>query len=269
MRTANLDGTATDRSGLSPEAVAHAAAQPRHQAHHGARSEPGEVIDNRLIARLPREERTQLLDLCEMVTVLPGEVLCETGAPFTQVYFPLDCVISLLTQVEDHLSLETGMVGDEGMLGAQLALGVSVAPLTARVIGAGLAWRLPAAALRRELQRNRSLQTVLFRYLYVLSSQLATGAACLRFHQISPRLARRLLMNQDRAHSDRFQVTHEFLADMLGVRRVGITTAASAMQRQGLIEYRRGKLTVRDRAGLQAAACSCYAADRHIYDLFL
>jgi len=157
------------------------------------------------------------------------------------------------------------MVGREGMLGAQLVLGVATAPLHALVQGPGEAWRITTADFQRELARSSALQRGLNRYIYVLMSQLAASAACQRFHLIGPRLARWLLMSQDRAHGDSFRVTHEVLALMLGVRRVGITTAASDLQRNGLIEYHRGDLTVLDRGGLEAMACGCYAADRQAY----
>ena len=159
------------------------------------------------------------------------------------------------------------MVGREGMLGAQLVLGVSAMPLHALVQGAGTARRIAAARVSsRAFRAARRCELSLNRYLYVLMAQLATSAACTRFHNVGPRLARWLLMTQDRAHSDSFHLTHEFLAHMLGVRRVGITGAASDLQRHGLIRYRRGDITVLDRAGLEAAACSCYAADRCAYD---
>lgn len=161
------------------------------------------------------------------------------------------------------------MVGREGMLGAQLALGVSSIPLHALVQGAGTAWRIAAAPFRHALSDSKALQLSLNRYVYVLMAQLATSAACTRFHRVEPRLARWLLMTQDRAHSDSFHLTHELLAHMLGVRRVGITGAACDLQRLGLIRYRRGAITVLDRAGLEAAACSCYAADRRAYDATL
>jgi CRP-like cAMP-binding protein len=151
----------------------------------------------------------------------------------------------------------------------QLALGVPTTPLHALVQGSGAAWRVGAKAFRQQLAHSPALQRGIHRYLYVLMSQLATSAACLRFHQIGPRLARWLLMSQDRAHADHFRVTQEFLAYMLGVRRVGITMAAGVLQRGGLIGYHRGDFTVLDRPGLEAAACGCYAADRKTYTAML
>jgi CRP-like cAMP-binding protein len=226
--------------------------------------------ENRLIALLPRPDRASLLAACESVQLELGTVLCKPGETTRHVYFPGDSVISLLTAVvEGEPGLEVGMVGREGMLGAHLALGVSAIPLHALVQGAGAAWRVAAAPFRRELSNSRALRMSLHRYVYVLMAQLATSAACTRFHNVEPRLARWLLMTQDRVRSDNFHLTHEFLAHMLGVRRVGITGAASALQRQGLIRYRRGDINVLDRMGLEAAACSCYAADRRAYDATL
>jgi CRP-like cAMP-binding protein len=224
---------------------------------------------NRLIAQLPRRDRVSLLAACEPVPLELGSVLCEPGKPTRHVYFPDEGFISLVTAIEGEPALEVGMVGREGMLGAQLVLGVGAAPLYALVQGAGTAQRMQAAPFRRELVRSQALQRMLNRYLYVLMAQLATAAGCTRFHGVEPRLARWLLMSQDRAHSDRFHLTHEFLAYMLGVRRVGITGAASDLQRRGLVHYRRGDITVLDRAGLEAAACSCYAADRDGYKRML
>ena len=224
------------------------------------------AAQNHLIELLPRKERTRLLALCEPVQLVLSEVLCEPAEPTRHVYFPIDSFISLLTMVDDKTGgLEVGMVGREGMMGVQLALGVITSPLRALVQGPGAAWRIGTVAFCAELERSVPLQRGLNRYLYVLMSQLAASAACLRYHLIGPRLARWLLMTQDRAHAERFHVTHEFLASMLGVRRVGVTMAAGALERRGLIEYRRGDLHVLDRAGLEAAACSCYAGDQRAY----
>lgn len=221
--------------------------------------------ENHLIELLPARDRRRLLSVAEPVMLVLGEVLCERGAPTRHVYFPVDGFISLVTAVEGHPSLEVGMVGREGVLGAPLVLGVAAAPWRSLVQGQGSAWRIGVGPFRRELAASTALQQRLHEYLFVLMAQLATSAACVRFHEIGPRLARWLLMTQDRAHADRFAVTHEFLACMLGVRRVGITLAAGGLQRRGLIEYHRGRVSVLDRAGLEAAACGCYAADRQGY----
>ncbi len=157
------------------------------------------------------------------------------------------------------------MIGSEGMLGAHFALGMTMSPLHALVQGAGFAWKASAGALQRELRGSAPLRREMGRYLYVMMGQLAHSAGCLRFHLVGPRLARWLLMSQDRSGSNTFRVTHEFLAYMLGVRRVGVTTAAGALQDHELISYRRGEVTVLDRRGLEAAACGCYAADRRTY----
>ena len=223
------------------------------------------AVENHLIELLPQRDRARLLAICEPVELQLAEVLCEPGQSTRHVYFPTRGFISLVTLLDGSLGLEVGMVGREGMVGAQLALGVATVPLRAVVQGAGAAWRIGSVAFRRELARSPALQRTLQRYVYVLMAQLAESAVCLRYHLIGPRLARWLLMSQDRAHAKQFHVTHEFLAYMLGVRRVGITTAAAGLQRSGLIEYRRGEVTVLDRPGLEAAACGCYAADRRSY----
>jgi CRP-like cAMP-binding protein len=221
--------------------------------------------ENHLIERLPRAERVRLRSVCEPVQLQLSEVLCDAGTPTALVYFPTEGFISLVAQLDGNRGLEVGMVGREGMLGAHLAQAVVTQPLHALVAGGGAAWRVGRADFMGVLSASPALQKHLQRYLYVLMAQLATAAACLRFHLIEPRLARWLLMSQDGAHADRFQVTHAFLATMLGVRREGITAAAGALQRQGLIAYHRGDLTVVNRAGLEAVACACYAEQRRIY----
>jgi CRP-like cAMP-binding protein len=222
-------------------------------------------VDNHLIALLPRKDRTRLLKLCEPVELVLTEVLSDPGQATRHVYFPTHGFISLIAVVKGSPGVEVGMVGREGMLGVQVALGVTAAPLHALVQGAGTAWRIGTKAFKSELAGSPALQRSMNRYLYVLMAQLAESTACARFHQIGPRLARWLLMSQDRSQASSFDVTQEFLAYMLGVRRVGITTAAGALQRDGLIEYSRGRLTVLNRKGLEAAACGCYAADRKAY----
>jgi CRP-like cAMP-binding protein len=227
------------------------------------------VSQNHLIELLPRQDKARLLALCEPVQLVHSEVLCEPGDNTDHVYFPTDGFISLLTVAPGSPALEVGMVGREGMVGVQLVLGVAASPVRMLVQGSGAAWRIDSKAFRAELNAGSALRKCLDLYLYVLMAQLATSAACLRFHQIGPRLARWLLMTQDRAHADHFQITQEFLASMLGVRRGGVTVAASALQSEGLIAYSRGQLTVLDRKALERAACSCYAIDRQTYDRLL
>jgi CRP-like cAMP-binding protein len=223
------------------------------------------AAENHLIELLPGKDRRHLLSLCELVDLKLSEVLSESGKPTRHVYFPLSATISLVTPIDGKPVLEVGMVGREGMVGAQLVLGVTTTPMHTVVQGSGKVWRVAASPFRKELARSSALRRCLNRYLFVLMSQFGVSAACLRFHLIGPRLARWLLMTQDRAHADSFHVTHEFLAYMLGVRRVGITAAAGSLQRAGLIRYRRGELVVLDRIGLEAAACGCYAADQKTY----
>jgi CRP-like cAMP-binding protein len=221
---------------------------------------------NELLSMLPRPDRARLLARCEPVQLVLGQVLRETGEPTRHVYFPTASFISLIAVVDRHPGLEVGMIGREGMLGSHVGLGSGGEPFKALVQGAGPAWRIPVRLFRAELAQSAALRRMLGRYVSALMTQRAISAGCLRYHEIGPRLARWLLMSQDRAGSDRVHVTHEFLACMLGVRRVGVTLAAGEFQRRGLIAYHRGELTVLDRAGLEAAACSCYAAERQAYE---
>ncbi|MEO8345005.1 MAG: Crp/Fnr family transcriptional regulator [Betaproteobacteria bacterium] len=220
---------------------------------------------NRLLASLPDDIRRRMLEVCESVELAFAELLHKSGEPIDHVYFPTRSFISLVISVDESSSLEVGLIGNEGMFGIPLALGVDVSPVSAIVQGAGPALRMDAATFRRELARSEVLQSGMNRYALVQLSQLAQSAACTRFHLVEARLARWLLMTQDRAESSAFNITQEFMALMLGVRRVGVTKAASSLQKRGLIHYARGHMTVLDRRGLRAASCGCYKADLDSY----
>lgn len=215
---------------------------------------------NLLIQNLPKAEQEKILACCELVELEFGTVLYEVHQTMSAVYFPLTGFISLVTSLSGHDPLEMGLIGNEGMLGVSLALGMVAAPMRAVVQGSGSALRMSSSKLLLRLQDTPHLRPQLNRYLYVLMLQLPQLAACAHFHEIGPRLARWLLMTHDRAPVDHFHLTHEFLASMLGVRRSGITLAAGALQEKKLISYSRGRIQILDRIGLEAEACECYDA---------
>ena len=217
------------------------------------------------MAALPRRSREPFLAGCDLVELRFADVVCKLGENIRHVYFPTESFISLVTALDDDSRLEVGIVGDEGMLGTSLILGVSNSPQHALVQGAGPTLRMNAATFMRHYRQDAELRRRLGRYVYVLMRQLAQTAACTSYHRVEARLARWLLMSRDRAHGDQFHLTHEFLAYMLGVRRVGVTQAASSLQEQGLIDYSRGAITILDNSGLEKASCTCYREGNRMY----
>ena len=224
------------------------------------------ACSNRLLAALPELDRQRLLVNCETVQLAAADVLIEADEHYRHVYFPTGAFIALVAAFGERARLGVGIIGDEGMLGTSLVLGVNLAPLHAWVQGAGAALRMSVAAFRRELTRSVMLRQHLSGYAHVLANQLGQTAICTRYHVVEVRLARWLLMTRDRAHSDEFHLTHEFLARMLGVRRVGITKAAGLLEKRGAIDYHRGKITVLNHALLEAASCRCYQRGKQIYE---
>ena len=221
---------------------------------------------NQVLAGIPPKESRRLQTQLEPVTVDFGQVLYEPGQAIRHVYFPLDCLISLLTTVDKRRTLEVGMVGNEGMAGMPFILGMGVSGVRALVQGGGAALRMASAPFRIEFDRNPALQYALYRYTYALMAQISQTAACNRFHDSEQRLARWLLMTRDRVGSDTFPLTHQFLAHMLGLRREGVSEAASALKARKLIAYNRGKLRILDTKGLKASACPCYEIVRTVYE---
>jgi CRP-like cAMP-binding protein len=223
-------------------------------------------IENSLLAAIPRKEYRRLLAGFEPVTLTFGEVLYAPGAPIRHVYFPGSSLVSLLTLADGHLALEVGLIGREGMVGIPLVLGHNASSVRALVQGTGTALRMPSAHFLKEFRLSQPLQLELYRYTHTLMAQISQTAACNRFHVVETRLARWLLMTHDRVKSDQFRMTHVFLGHMLGVRRVGVTRAAQALQNRKLISYSRGDITVLDRKGLEAAACQCYEVVKDMHD---
>ncbi|MBL8200501.1 MAG: Crp/Fnr family transcriptional regulator [Chromatiales bacterium] len=229
----------------------------------GSASRP--QIQNRLLAAAPFKVRKHLLARCEKVQLALGEVVCRPGEAMHHVYFPLESFVAMVAPMADG-TIQVGMVGNEGMVGISLMLGVRDSSLHGLVQGSGSAWKIAAGPFRQEVDRNPGLRQVLNRYLCVLIGQLAQNTGCARFHLVEARLARWLLMARDRAHRNSFFITHEFLSDMLGVRRVGVTNAASALQAAKLIRYSRGNVTILNNRGLEAAACECYREEKLMYE---
>lgn len=213
---------------------------------------------NHLIASLPVKERQRILHSSKTVELMAGTILCEVDEPFEHAHFPLTGLISLVAISSGHQPLGLAMIGNEGLLGATLALGINTPRLRAVVHGSGAALRVSVPQMRRMLREGPGLLHTLQRYSYVLMGQLLRTAACNSFHDVEMRLARWLLMTDDRTTSDGFELTHQMLADLLGVQRSAVTIAAGKLQRKKLIGYTRGHVDILSRSGLEDASCECY-----------
>lgn len=227
------------------------------------------TIANRLLAKLPNKDYAHLLPLLEQVPLTFGDILYEPGDTIRHVYFPNDSIISLLAAVENRSTLEVGIVGNEGLAGISVFMGVNTSRYQALVQGEGTAMRMKSAAFSKESANTGALQQLLLRYSHSLMTQISQSAACNRFHQVDARLARWLLMTRDRIGKNDFRVTQEFMSNMLGVRREGVNKAAGVLQNQKLINYRRGHVTILNWAGLEKAACKCYRIIKDEHDGFL
>ncbi len=224
---------------------------------------------NRLLAAVPPGDLARLWPRLQPVELALRQVLHAPEEPVTAVYFPESGYISRLAPMDDGDSAEVGLIGPEGLDGLAVLLGGDSDSFETMVQAPGTALRIDATAFREELDRTPSLRTVLHRYALAHFEQVARSAACNGRHVIEQRLARWLLMGHDRVEGDEYPMTHEFLSMMLGVRRAGITVAAGALQKAGLIRYERGRMQITDRPGLEAIACECYGIARRAYDRLL
>ena len=225
--------------------------------------------ENQLLAALPPEEFGRLLPYLELVTMPLGEVLYESGNRLRHVYFPTTSIVSLLYVMEDGASAEIAVVGNEGILGIALFMGGETTPSRAIVQSAGYGYRLQAELIKVEFNRAGPMLHLLLRYTQALITQMSQTAVCNRHHSVDQQLCRWLLMSLDRLPSNELSMTQELIANMLGVRREGVTEAAGKLQSAGLIHYHRGHITVIDRAGLEARACECYAVVKKEFDRLL
>jgi len=231
-----------------------------------ARNDPRQ---NHLLAALPQSEFERLAPHLELVSLALGEVLYESGGRLNHVYFPTDSIVSLLYVMEDGSSAEIAVVGNEGILGISLFMGGETTPSRAVVQSEGSGYRLPAQLLKREFNRAGPMMLLLLRYTQALITQMSQTAVCNRHHSIDQQLSRWLLMSLDRLHSDELTMTQELIANMLGVRREGVTEAAGKLRDAGIIEYSRGHIKVLDRPKLEQHVCECYAVVKKEIDRLL
>jgi CRP-like cAMP-binding protein len=228
-----------------------------------------EPTGNRLLARLPQQELERLLPHLGHVSFALGEVIYESGGRQSYIYFPTTAIISLLYLMENGSSAEMGLAGKEGLVGVALFMGGNTVPNRAVVQSAGDALRMKSEMLQDEFARGGTFQRLLLRYTQALMTQMSQTAVCNRLHTIEQQLCRWLLLSHDRLNTDELVMTQELIANMLGVRREGVTHAAGRLQEQGLISYVRGRITILDRRGLEAAVCECYKVVKGEYERLL
>ncbi len=226
-------------------------------------------LQNRLLAALPVEVQERLIPQLELVVLPLGKVVYESGDTLQYVYFPTDAIVSLLYVMEDGASAEISVVGNEGLIGIAVFMGGESTPSRAIVQSAGHAYRLPGQRLKTEFNRHGEMMQLLLRYTQALITQMAQTAVCNRHHSIDQQLCRWLLLSLDRLPSNQLIMTQELIANMLGVRREGVTEAAGKLQKLGVIEYSRGHIEVLDRAKLEALCCECYAVVKKETDRLL
>ena len=224
---------------------------------------------NHLLAALPADEWARWLPALEPVDMPLGEVMYESGTAMSHVYFPTTSIVSLLYVMEDGASAEIAVVGNEGIVGISLFMGGETTPSRAVVQSAGQGFRMRGQALKEEFNRAGPVLHLLLRYTQALITQMAQTAVCNRHHSLDQQLCRWLLLSLDRLQANELVMTQELIANMLGVRREGVTEAAANLQRAGLIQYRRGHITVVDRAGLEQRTCECYAVVKKEYERLL
>jgi CRP-like cAMP-binding protein len=225
--------------------------------------------ENRLLAALPEAAYERLLPSLEQVAMPLGEVLATAGSELPYLYFPTTCIVSLVYVMANGASAEIAVTGFEGVVGIALFLGGHTSPSQAVVQSEGRAYRIRASAIREEFERGGPMQHLLLLYTQALTSQMAQTAVCNRHHTLDQQLCRWLLLSLDRLHSDELSMTQELIANMLGVRRQGVVEAAGRLQNAGLIDYRRGRIQVIDRPGLEARVCECYSVVKREYDRLL
>ncbi len=227
------------------------------------------ITQNHLLAALSAEESARLLPHLQLVAMPLGKVLYESGDVLRHVYFPIDSIVSLLYVLENGASAEISVVGNDGLIGIALFMGGETTPSRAIVQSAGHAYRLVGQVLKDEFHRSGQLQLLLLRYTQALITQMAQTAVCNRHHSVEQQLCRWLLLSLDRLTTSRLSMTQELIANMLGVRREGVTEAAGRLQKLGMITYNRGQITVQDRAELERHCCECYAVVKRETDRLL